>query len=51
MKQEPLAAILITTGMMNAWFEMFNPILTGIFYLVSITWLFVQIYFKIKYKK
>lgn len=35
----------------NSFFEMFNPLLTGIFYLLSISWLIVQIYYKIKGKK
>ena len=36
---------------MNTFFQMMNPLLTGLFYLASIGWLGVQIYYKIKYKK
>lgn len=35
----------------NSLFQMLNPVFTGIFYAVSICWLVVQIYYKIKYKK
>jgi hypothetical protein len=43
------AAAIVT--LLNSYFEMFNPILTGIFYIASITWLGVQIYYKIKQGK
>lgn len=33
---------------MNSLFQMLNPVLTGIFYVASIGWLVVQIYYKIK---
>jgi len=32
----------------NSVFHMLNPVLTGIFYIASIGWLGVQIYYKIK---
>jgi hypothetical protein len=35
---------------LNSFFQMFNPVLTGIFYLASIAWLITQIYYKIKNK-
>ena len=50
--------MLTTTGvtvaclsMLNSFFELFNPVLTGIFYVASITWLVIQMYYKIKYRK
>jgi hypothetical protein len=36
---------------LNSFFQVLNPILTGIFYVASITWLIVQIYYKMKPKK
>jgi len=36
---------------LNSFFQLFNPVLTGIFYIASIGWLVVQIYYKIKGKK
>lgn len=36
---------------LNSFFQLFNPVLTGIFYIASIGWLIVQIYYKIKGKK
>ena len=36
---------------LNSFFQVLDPILTGIFYIVSITWLIVQIYHKTKAKK
>lgn len=36
---------------LNSFFEMFNPVLTGVFYIASIAWLCVQIYYKTKHKK
>lgn len=35
---------------LNSFFQMFNPVLTGLFYVASIAWLCVQIYHKVKYK-
>jgi len=51
MKDTQLGVILISAGMVNSWFEMMNPLLTGLFYIGSIVWLTVQIYFKIKNRK
>lgn len=36
---------------LNSFFQLFNPVLTGIFYMASIGWLVVQIYYKTKGKK
>jgi hypothetical protein len=36
---------------MNSFFQMMNPVFTGLFYIASICWLGVQIYYKIKNKK
>jgi hypothetical protein len=36
---------------LNSFFQLFNPVLTGIFYIASIGWLVVQIYYKTKGKK
>jgi hypothetical protein len=45
------AGIIVTClTAINSLFQMFNPILTGIFYVASIGWLLVQIYYKIKNK-
>jgi hypothetical protein len=35
-------------ALLNSVFQMLNPVLTGIFYVASIGWLGVQIYYKIK---
>jgi hypothetical protein len=35
-------------ALFNSFFSMLNPVLTGIFYILSIGWLGVQIYYKIK---
>ena len=35
-------------ALFNSFFSMLNPVLTGIFYMLSIGWLGVQIYYKIK---
>jgi len=52
MHQSPeLNAAGITTtciALFNSFFSMLNPVLTGIFYIASIGWLLVQIYYKIK---
>jgi len=37
-------------ALFNSFFSMLNPVLTGIFYMLSIGWLGVQIYYKIKNK-
>jgi hypothetical protein len=37
-------------ALFNSFFSMLNPVLTGIFYMASIGWLLVQIYYKIKNK-
>jgi hypothetical protein len=36
---------------LNSFFVMFNPVLTGVFYIASIGWLATQIYYKVKNKK
>ena len=36
---------------LNTFFQMFNPVLTGLFYIASIAWLCVQMYYRIKDKK
>ncbi len=43
---------LLSTSLafVNSFFQMFNPVFTGIFYIASIGWLGVQIYYKIKNK-
>ena len=43
---------LLSTSLafVNSFFQMFNPVLTGIFYIASIGWLLVQMYYKIKNK-
>jgi len=35
-------------ALFNSFFSMLNPVLTGLFYILSIGWLGVQIYYKIK---
>ena len=44
------AAGVATTciALFNSLFSMLNPVLTGLFYILSIGWLGVQIYYKIK---
>jgi len=44
-----LVSISLTT--LNSLFQVFNPILTGLFYIASISWLCVQIYYKLKGKR
>jgi len=45
------AGVLSTTvAFVNSFFGMLNPVLTGLFYIASIGWLGVQIYYKIKNK-
>jgi len=46
------AAGVATTciALFNSFFSMLNPVLTGVFYMASIGWLLVQIYYKIKNK-
>lgn len=50
---EANTAGLITTCLaaLNSFFQMFNPVLTGLFYIASIAWLGVQMYYRIKDKK
>ena len=50
---EANTAGLVTTCLatLNTFFQMFNPVLTGLFYIASISWLGVQMYYKIKDKK
>jgi hypothetical protein len=52
MHQSPeLNAAGVTTtciALFNSFFSMLNPVLTGLFYILSIGWLGVQIYYKIK---
>lgn len=50
---EANTAGLVTTCLaaLNTFFQMFNPVLTGLFYIASIGWLGVQMYYKIKDKK
>ena len=54
MHQSPeLNAAGVTTtciALFNRFFSMLNPVLTGLFYILSIGWLGVQIYYKIKNK-
>ena len=35
-------------ALFNSFFSMLNPVLPGVFYILSIGWLGVQIYYKIK---
>ena len=37
-------------ALFNSFFSMLNPLLTGLFYIISIGWLGIQIYYKIKNK-
>lgn len=46
-----LGAATLGVSFVNSMFQVMNPILTGLFYIGSIAWLVVQIYYKIKYKK
>ena len=45
-----VGALSTTIAFINSFFGMLNPILTGLFYIASIGWLGVQIYYKIKDK-
>lgn len=45
-----IGATSTTVAFLNSFFQMLNPVLTGIFYVASIGWLGVQIYYKIKNK-
>lgn len=38
-------------ALLNSVFQMLNPVLTGLFYIASIGWLAVQIYYKVRTKK
>jgi hypothetical protein len=40
----------ICISFLNSFFQIFNPVLTGLFYIASIGWLIIQIYYKIKNK-
>jgi hypothetical protein len=45
------AGIIVTCiTALNSFFQMLNPVLTGIFYIASIAWLLVQMYYKISRK-
>jgi hypothetical protein len=46
-----VGATALVISALNSFFSMLDPILTGLFYIVSITWLVIQIYYKVKYKK
>lgn len=46
-----VGAATLGVSFINSMFQVMNPILTGIFYIGSIAWLGVQIYYKIRYKK
>jgi hypothetical protein len=48
-KLEAAGALTTCVAALNSFFQLLNPILTGIFYILSIGWLMHQIY--IKYKK
>lgn len=45
-----IGATSTTVAFLNSFFQMLNPVLTGIFYVASIGWLGVQIYYKVKNK-
>ena len=45
---DSLGFIAIAGGLLNNIFNILNPALTAIFYILSITWLCVQIYHKVK---
>jgi hypothetical protein len=42
--------VSVILAFFNSFFEIFNPLLTGIFYTASTIWVLVQIYYKIKNK-
>ena len=42
--------ITVYIAMINSFFNVLNPVLTAIFYITSIAWLGLQIYYKIKKK-
>jgi len=43
--------ISVSLATLNSFFQVFNPLLTGLFYIASISWLCIQMYYKIKGKK
>jgi hypothetical protein len=43
-----VGALSTSVAFFNSFFGMLNPVLTGIFYVASIGWLGVQIFYKIK---
>lgn len=45
-----IGAVSTTVAFINSFFQMLNPVLTGLFYVASIGWLLVQIYYKIRNK-
>ncbi len=45
-----IGAASTTIAFFNSFFQMLNPVLTGLFYVASIGWLLVQIYYKIRNK-
>jgi hypothetical protein len=50
-QSDELNAMGLTTtciALLNSFFSMLNPVLTGLFYTLSIGWLAIQIYYKIK---
>jgi hypothetical protein len=46
-----LGAATLGVSFVNSMFQVLNPVLTGIFYIASIGWLCIQMYYKIKNKK
>ena len=45
-----IGATSTTVAFFNSFFQMLNPVLTGLFYVLSMGWLGIQIYYKIKNK-
>lgn len=46
-----VGSVALILSALNSFFQMFNPLLTGIFYMLSISWLLIQIIYKLKNKK
>jgi hypothetical protein len=46
-----IGGMTICLSALNSFFQILNPLLTGVFYIASILWLIVQIYHKIKKAK
>lgn len=47
--QAQAGGVIVTClAALNSFFTMFNPVLTGMFYIASIAWLLTQIYYKKK---